>query len=117
MGEDGPTHQPIEQLSQFRAMPNFYLFRPADASENVACWKKALELNAPSAFVCSRQKLKTLKEDKVYGNVDKGGYLLLEQKNAKVTLVASGSEVDLALRVSCALEEDGIGANVVVCLV
>ncbi len=113
VGEDGPTHQPIEQLTQFRAMPNFYLFRPADASENVECWKKALSMNAPSAFVCSRQKLKTLKADKAYGGVENGGYLLIEHKDASVTLLASGSEVNLALRVSCALEEEGVKANVV----
>ena len=64
VGEDGATHQPIEQLSQFRAIPNFYTFRPADATENVKCWEKALTMSAPTAFVCSRQKLKTLKPTK-----------------------------------------------------
>ncbi len=64
VGEDGPTHQPIEHLTQFRALPNFYVFRPADATENVACWKVALKLKAPSAFICSRQGLETLKPKK-----------------------------------------------------
>ncbi len=113
VGEDGPTHQPIEQLTQFRAMPNFYLFRPADASENIKCWQKALELNAPSAFVCSRQKLTVLKDDRVYGDVENGGYLLSKRENASVTLVASGSEVNLALSAGCALEKKGINANIV----
>jgi transketolase len=114
VGEDGATHQPIEQLSQFRAMPNFYTFRPADASENVECWKKALTMNAPTAFVCSRQKLKTLKPQKEYGEVSNGGYLLTKRENATVTLMASGSEVMLCLQTACFLESEfGIKANVV----
>ncbi len=115
VGEDGPTHQPIEHLSQFRALPGFYTFRPADASENVACWKAALGLNAPSAFVCSRQKLKVLKgEDKIaFGSAEKGGYLIKKRENAVLTIVASGSEVMLALQSGCHLEERGVMANVV----
>ncbi|WP_458700177.1 transketolase [Sulfurospirillum sp. 1307] len=113
VGEDGPTHQPIEQLSQYRAMPNFYVWRPADASENVKAWKKALELSAPSAFVCSRQKLKVLKDDRVIGDVSNGGYLLTKRENANLTLIASGSEVYTSLRAACALEKLGIRANIV----
>ena len=114
VGEDGATHQPIEQLSQFRAMPNFYTFRPADATENVKCWEKALTMNAPTAFVCSRQKLKTLKPEVAYGEVANGGYLLAKRDNATVTLMASGSEVMLALQTACFLESDfGIKANIV----
>ena len=64
VGEDGPTHQPIEHLTQFRALPNFYTFRPADATENVESWKVALKMNAPTAFVCSRQGLRVLKDEK-----------------------------------------------------
>lgn len=114
VGEDGPTHQPIEHLAQFRALPNFYVFRPADATENVACWKKALSMpNSPTAFVCSRQKLKTLKSEKAYGEVQNGGYLLKKRPNATITLMASGSEVMLALQTACELEDEGIIANVV----
>ena len=114
VGEDGATHQPIEQLAQFRALPNFYTFRPADATENVECWKTALELNAPSGFVLSRQKLKTLKPMKEIGEVSNGGYLLAKRENATVTLMASGSEVMLALQTACFLEEDyGIKCNIV----
>ena len=113
VGEDGATHQPIEQLSQFRAMPNFYTFRPADATENIKCWQKALTMNSPTAFVCSRQKLRVLKDKKVYGDVENGGYLLTTRDNATVTLMASGSEVMLALQTACALENDGINANIV----
>ncbi|WP_456322729.1 transketolase [Hydrogenimonas sp.] len=115
VGEDGPTHQPIEHLSQFRALPDFYTFRPADGNENVACWKVALKAKKPSAFVCSRQKLKVLKgKDKIaFGGADRGGYLIKKRDNASITLLASGSEVMLALQSGCHLEEQGIMANVV----
>ncbi|RXJ87649.1 transketolase [Arcobacter sp. CECT 8985] len=113
VGEDGPTHQPIEHLSQFRALPNFYVFRPADATENVDSWKTAFKLSAPTAFVCSRQNLEVLKDEKAFGEVSNGGYLLKQRENATVTIMASGSEVMLALKTACALEKDGIIANVV----
>jgi len=113
VGEDGPTHQPIEQLSQFRALPNFYTFRPADATENVESWKVALKMKSPTAFVCSRQGLQVLKDERAYGTVANGGYLLKKRDNATVTIMASGSEVYLSLQVACRLEKDGINANVV----
>ena len=113
VGEDGPTHQPIEHLSQFRALPNFYTFRPADATENVESWKVALKLKAPSAFVCSRQGLKVLKDERAYGNVSNGAYLLRQRENANITIMASGSELMLALQTACQLEEEGIFANIV----
>ncbi|MBU3013283.1 transketolase [Poseidonibacter lekithochrous] len=113
VGEDGPTHQPIEQLSQFRALPNFYTFRPADASENVESWKTALKMNAPTAFVCSRQGLTVLKDKKEFGEVSNGAYLLKKRENANITIMASGSELMLALQTSCSLEEEGIFANIV----
>lgn len=113
VGEDGPTHQPIEQLSQFRALPNFYVYRPCDGRENVKAWKKALSMQAPAAFVCSRQKLRALKDDRAYGDVENGGYLLKRRENAQVTLMASGSEVYLALEVACYLSMFGIPSNMV----
>jgi len=113
VGEDGPTHQPIEHLSQFRSLPNFYVWRPADGAENVEAWKKALEMkNSPSAFVCSRQNLSVLPKS-VSGEASKGGYLLASDDNAVITLMASGSEVELALDVKTALNEKGVPANVV----
>jgi len=113
VGEDGPTHQPIEHLSQFRSLPNFYVWRPADGAENVEAWKKALEMkNSPSAFVCSRQNLSVLPKA-VSGEASKGGYLLASDDNAVITLMASGSEVELALDVKTALNEKGVPANVV----
>ncbi len=113
VGEDGPTHQPIEHLSQFRALPNFYTFRPADATENVESWKTALKMNAPTAFVCSRQGLKVLKDERAYGEVSNGAYLVKKRDNANITIMASGSELMLALQTACTLEDEGIIANVV----
>ncbi len=113
VGEDGPTHQPIEQLTQFRAMPNFYVWRPADANENVEAWKKALKLNAPSAFVLSRQNLTVFKNERDFGDVSYGGYILKKVENPTLTFVASGSEVDLCLRAACILKEHFVYANVV----
>ncbi len=114
VGEDGATHQPIEHLSQFRALPNFYTFRPADAIENIDCWKKALTMEAPTAFVCSRQKLKTIKLSKEIGDVSNGGYLLSKKDNATVTLIASGSEVNLAIDTASKLDNDfNIKCNIV----
>ncbi|MGP1485686.1 MAG: transketolase [Campylobacter sp.] len=112
VGEDGPTHQPIEQLSAFRAMPNFYTFRPADGNENVCCWKVALNLNAPSAFVLSRQGLEPLKHSE-FGDVKNGAYLLSRAQNPKFTLIASGSEVSVCVKAAGILAQNGIGVNVV----
>ncbi|WP_298690699.1 transketolase [uncultured Sulfuricurvum sp.] len=113
VGEDGPTHQPIEHLSQFRALPNFYVYRPADGAENVKCWQKALSMkHSPSAFVCSRQNLPIL-PSAVRGDVENGGYLLVERADATVTLMASGSEVGLAIESAELLASRGISANVV----
>jgi len=113
VGEDGPTHQPVEHLSQFRALPNFYTFRPADANENIESWKVALKMQSPTAFVCSRQGLKVLNGKKSYGSVVNGGYLLRKKDNATITIMASGSEVNLAIQTACDLEKDGVFANIV----
>ena len=112
VGEDGPTHQPIEQLSTLRAMPNFYTFRPADGNEIALCWKAALNLRAPSAFVLSRQGLAPLEKGEL-GGVENGAYLLKRAQNAKITLIASGSEVELCVKAAEILAARGIGANVV----
>ena len=115
VGEDGATHQPIEQLSHFRAMPNLLVFRPADANENVACWQVALDSHLPCAFVLSRQNLPVLMpyDENLKEQVKKGAYILQECENADITLMASGSEVSLALNASKALEQAGIKARVV----
>ncbi len=113
VGEDGPTHEPIEHLSQFRALPNFYVWRPADGAENIEAWKTALSMTkSPSAFVCSRQSLAVVPAP-VKGEISRGGYLLASDENAVITLMASGSEVELALKTKEALNEKGVPANVV----
>ncbi|MDR3162247.1 MAG: transketolase [Helicobacteraceae bacterium] len=113
VGEDGATHQPIEQISAFRALPGFYLFRPADGAENIACWKLALTLNAPSGFVLSRQKLDALDRSCEEGDIAKGAYLLVRNPSPRVSLIATGSEVALAIAAAAKLKEEGIGVNVV----
>ncbi len=112
VGEDGPTHQPIEHLSALRAVPNLFVFRPCDANENIASWQTALSLNAPSVFVCSRQGLEVLSASK---NVDisKGAYKVIEKENAILTLMASGSEVHTAIAAAKLLEDKNIATNVV----
>ena len=113
VGEDGPTHEPIEQIGQFRALPNFYLWRPADATENVEAWRTALQMRAPHGFVLSRQKLKTLKPTRDYGDVSNGAYLVKKREGATLTLMASGSELMPCLQAACHLEVLGVVANVV----
>lgn len=113
VGEDGPTHEPIEHISQFRALPNFYVWRPADATENVEAWRTALEMQAPHGFVLSRQKLKTLKPKRDFGEVSKGAYIVKKRKDANFTLMASGSELMPCLKAACYLAPLGIKANVV----
>jgi len=113
VGEDGPTHEPIEHISQFRALPSFYVWRPADATENVEAWKTALTMQAPHGFVLSRQKLKTLKPKRDFGEVCKGAYIVKKRKDANFTLMASGSELMPCLKAACHLAVLGIKANVV----
>lgn len=113
VGEDGPTHEPIEHLSQFRALPNFFVWRPADAIENVDAWRVALDMKAPHGFVLSRQKLPVVTQEKAFGEVKNGAYLLIENPNAQITLMASGSEIEVALNASKVLENEGVGCSVV----
>ncbi|RAX53067.1 transketolase [Helicobacter sp. 16-1353] len=110
VGEDGATHQPIEQLSHFRAMPNLLVFRPADANENVECWKIALRAESPCAFVLSRQNLPIL--DSI-GKCEKGAYILKDSTNPKIILCASGSEVHLALDCARELDKQDIPTKVI----
>lgn len=115
VGEDGATHQPIEQLSHFRAMPNLLVFRPADAQENIACWQVALESSAPSAFVLSRQNLPVL-EPVAKSQAQRGAYIKQDsslESSTQITLLASGSEVSLCLQAQELLESSGIATRVV----
>ncbi|MFP6066688.1 transketolase [Helicobacter pylori] len=112
VGEDGATHQPIEQLSHLRTLPNFYAFRPSDAFENKACMQVALSLNAPSALILSRQNLPVLDEISKE-QVLKGAYVKHHSKDPIITLVASGSEVSLALESAKMLERENIQTQVI----
>ncbi|GAA7328835.1 transketolase [Helicobacter pylori] len=112
VGEDGATHQPIEQLSHLRALPHFYAFRPSDAFENTACMQVALSLNAPSALILSRQNLPVLDEVSKE-QVLKGAYVKHHSKDPIITLVASGSEVSLALESAKILEQENIQTQVI----
>ena len=116
LGEDGPTHQPIEQLTGLRAIPNLNVFRPADINETLECWEIALKSkNTPSAIALSRQKVpyinpKNSKENKS----EKGAYVVnLTSHESNVVLIASGTEVELALKVQKKLEENNIHSKVV----
>ncbi len=116
LGEDGPTHQPIEQLTGLRAIPNLNVFRPADINETLECWEIALKSkNTPSAIALSRQKLPYVNPKFSENNECKNGAYIVKMSshNYKVTLIASGSEVELALKVHDALNENNIESKVV----
>ena len=113
VGEDGPTHQPIEHLSGLRAMPNMKVYRPADGRETTAAWIGALTGKEPSCIVVSRQTLPML--DGTDEKAFKGGYVLCDsaKKTPDVILIATGSEVTLAVNAKAELAKDGIDARVV----
>tara|TARA_B100000700_G_C15019731_1_gene845089 strand:+ start:27 stop:2009 length:1983 start_codon:yes stop_codon:yes gene_type:complete len=116
LGEDGPTHQPIEQLNGLRAIPNLNVFRPADINETLECWEIALKnKNTPSVIALSRQKLPYINPSFSKDNkCEKGAYIVnLTSHDNKVTLVASGSEVELALNVQNELKKNNIQSKVV----
>ena len=115
LGEDGPTHQPIEQLAGLRSIPNLKVFRPADINETLESWEVALNSDGPSALVLSRQKLKyitnKLNED---NNCSLGGYEInVTSHDNKITIIASGSEVSLALEVQDQLKDVGLQSKVI----
>lgn len=115
LGEDGPTHQPIEQLAGLRAMPGLIVFRPADANETREGWKLAMKSqNHPVALVLSRQKLPILAPEKTV-NAGLGGYILSESSKPvpEVILMATGSEVSLVLKAQDVLEQQGVATRVV----
>ncbi len=116
LGEDGPTHQPIEQLAGLRAIPNLNVFRPADINETLECWQVALKSkNTPSAIALSRQKLPYINPSHTKENKSElGAYIVsATSQNNMVTLVASGSEVELALQAQKELKEVNIDSKVV----
>src|SRR5690606_36118020 len=110
LGEDGPTHQPVEHLASLRAMPNLWVIRPADATETVEAWEVALNRHdGPVAIFQTRQNVPVLERQR--GGVAKGGYVLRDGDD--VVLVATGSEVHLAVEAAELLARDGVSARVV----
>jgi transketolase len=115
LGEDGPTHQPIEHLMALRAVPFLTDFRPADANETAAAWRVALERNSPSFMALSRQDLPILDPATIdaYAGVSKGGYVVHDSPNAEVVIIGTGAEVWPAIDGAKLLAESGIPARVV----
>ncbi|MCW5951973.1 MAG: transketolase [Propionibacteriaceae bacterium] len=114
VGEDGPTHQPIEQLAMLRAIPNMLVLRPADAEETVECWQAALDrCDGPSTLLVSRGPVPELDHTRQLGSIGRGGYVLEPAVNPDIVLVASGTEVSLAVEASRLLGARGVAAQVV----
>ena len=116
LGEDGPTHQPIEQLEHLRAIPNLNIFRPADINETLECWEIALKSkHNPSAIILSRQKLPYVSEHKSGENMcSKGAYVLKKlSEDDKISLIASGSEVEIALEAQEELKKLNLNSRVI----
>jgi transketolase len=115
LGEDGPTHQPIEQLSNLRSVPNLNVFRPADTIETFECWEMALTLNEPSIIALSRQKINPVR--KKYDDQNKcmeGAYEILRtNQEIELTILATGSEVNLAVEASHKLATQNIYSKVI----
>ena len=115
LGEDGPTHQPVEHLASLRCMPGLYVFRPADLVETAECWQLALQADGPSVLALSRQTVPALRGPGSENLSARGGYVLEEAEagERQVTLVATGTEVSIAVEARNALEHKGIGCAVV----
>ena len=115
LGEDGPTHQPVEQLSALRSTPNLNTWRPCDTVESAVCWKSAIERNeGPSALVFSRQGLTPMaRSDEQVAAIARGGYILKDCDNPQAVVIATGSEVELAVKAADELAAKGIQVRVV----
>jgi transketolase len=115
LGEDGPTHQPVEHLAALRAMPRLNVLRPADANETALAWRFALNhLENPSAFALSRQNLPTIDPDSIPDDaIERGAYVLSDDDGAQVILIATGSEVSLIVEAAATLRADGVKVRVV----
>ena len=115
LGEDGPTHQPVEQLSALRSTPNLNTWRPCDTVESAVCWKSAIEnQNGPSALVFSRQGLTPMsRSDEQVAAIARGGYVLKDFADPQAILIATGSEVELAMQAADTLAAKGISTRVV----
>jgi transketolase len=115
LGEDGPTHQPIEHLASFRAMPNVFVFRPADTMETAECWELAIRrTDGPSLLVLSRQAAPALRTDAGENRCARGGYVIAEAEGPRqATIIATGTEVSIAMQARATLASEGIGIAVV----
>jgi transketolase len=115
LGEDGPTHQPVEHVAALRAVPNLQVFRPCDGIEAAECWELALTTQTgPSMLVLTRQNVQTSRTDSADNKSAKGAYVLSPaQGEAKVTIFASGSEVEIALEAQKQLSAKSIAAEVI----
>ena len=115
VGEDGPTHEPIEHLMALRAVPHMTDFRPADANETAAAWRLALERKGPCFFALTRQDVPVIDASArdMYASVSKGAYVLEDAANPQVVLIGTGSEVSVALGAAKLLAAEGIRARVV----
>ena len=115
LGEDGPTHQPVEHAATLRLLPNMDVWRPADSVESMAAWNSAvMRKDGPSALLFSRQNLPFLaRSESVLNSIAKGGYVLADAPDAKVTLIATGSEIEIAMNAQKALADKGVAARVV----
>lgn len=111
VGEDGPTHQPIEHFAALRAIPNFHVIRPADANETAACWLEILNRKKPAGILLSRQNLPVMPLNSA--GVAKGAYAVKPVSSPKVSIIATGSEVSVAMKVAEKLESEGIATQVV----
>ncbi len=112
LGEDGPTHQPIEHLASLRAIPGLQVFRPADGHEVVGAWKAALTYDGPTVIALTRQGVPDLGGD-VTATAERGGYVLRDVEDPMVVLIGTGSETHLAVDAAERLADDGIRARVV----
>ncbi|WP_419659038.1 Tkt: transketolase [Desulfosarcina variabilis str. Montpellier] len=115
VGEDGPTHQPVEHLASLRAIPNLTVIRPADANETVQAWRKAIATNdQPVALILSRQKLPILDAKQTAANVERGAYILSNSDSKpQILLIATGAEVHITLEAQAMLAEKGVAARVI----
>ena len=116
LGEDGPTHQPVEHLAALRAIPGLLVLRPADAVETLECWEIAVGHQGPSVLALTRQGVPAVRrggEDPAENQAARGAYLLAGGSERAVTLLATGSEVSIALDARALLSEQGIEAAVV----
>ncbi|MDX8147153.1 transketolase [Lentzea sp. BCCO 10_0061] len=112
LGEDGPTHQPIEHLAALRAIPDFTVVRPGDANETAYAWKAVIEQLGPVGFALSRQNLPTLEGTSAEG-VKRGGYVLFGDENPEIVIIGTGSELQVAAEAGKALQADGVAVQVV----